>query len=396
VRRIMVLLLRAPVELVSDLIFYAISWFERLRNIIKADENLLADGFKLWDRLAGQVYGDARLAALGNESNVDIISAALSEPGGVLANFLVQLLSGRDLAQDAGVPDDIKPRLTVAAQSAGRSGLLARVIMAQRLAYLDHIDHRWTKDNLVGFFNWAKDGAQLLWRSRAFDNHPGLPRLFNLLKAPMLEAFQRADFSHGGAQGLIGLLLAALINKKPGEGDTYSIEGMEIRRALAATSADTRKTTAWLLTNWLKEREEGHEGDGTADNRWGERYGAIFKAIWPLEATLRDPETSQQLIWMAQECDTCFPNAVDAVVGSIVPMRLYEVAIEFQLDAKSSLLAKYPLHFVKLLDAAIDPSVYPVPHDLGSVLAELVKAKSDVVDIEAYRRLSGAWRLRQA
>jgi hypothetical protein len=216
------------------------------------------------------------------------------------------------------------------------------------------------------------------------------------LKVPLLEALQRADFSHGEAQDLIAQLLAALIMKKPGEAETCSIEGIEIRRVLAEASPDTRRTTAWLLTNWLRARDDPQQIDDTADKRWGERYGAIFKTIWPLGANLRDAETSRQLIWMAEACDMCFPDAVDAVVGFIVPMRMYGVSIDFQLPEKAALIEKHPLHFLKLLDAAIDPIAYPVPHDLGTILADLVRAKSDIIELEPYRRLLGAWKLRQA
>jgi hypothetical protein len=160
--RIVALLLRTPDELFSDSMYYVTNWLERQRATLAIDEALLSDGFGLWDRLARQVFGDNRLPALDKEASADVIAATLSEPGGMLVEFLVQLLVERGLSQDAGLPGDIKPRATIAALSPGRSGLLARVSFARRLAYLDYIDHQWTKDHLIKFFSWTKKDAKFV------------------------------------------------------------------------------------------------------------------------------------------------------------------------------------------------------------------------------------------
>jgi len=60
------------------------------------------------------------------------------------------------------------------------------------------------------------------------------------------------------------------------------------------------------------------------------------------------------------------------------------------------LLQKYPRPFLRLLNAAIDPLLYRVPEDLGEVLEQIEVAEPASVDDDAFRRLTGAWKLRQA
>jgi hypothetical protein len=100
---------------------------------------------------------------------------------------------------------------------------------------------------------------------------------------------------------------------------------------------------------------------------------------------------------MAQECEGAFPDAVEAILDLIVPYELYQIAISLRLEDKHrEIVRQYPLAFVRLANALIDPAAFPVPNDLAAVLQECQAADPTVASDPAYVRLYGLRRLRNA
>jgi hypothetical protein len=60
------------------------------------------------------------------------------------------------------------------------------------------------------------------------------------------------------------------------------------------------------------------------------------------------------------------------------------------------LARQYPVAFVKLTNALIDPAVFPVPNDLAELLQDCVVANPAVESDPAYVRLYGLRRQRNA
>ncbi|HUO91404.1 MAG TPA: hypothetical protein VMU22_00705 [Rhizomicrobium sp.] len=387
----------APDELLKECIYFFSSWLSRQGKKAFEKVELRRNAFELWDRVAAIVYAQPPLDVLERDDKSDLFTSALNEPGGTLANVLLELLSAAKPKVDAGMPVDIRERATLAASSDGRSGLLARMIFASRLAYIDSIDHEWAAANMFRRLSWSEPDARHLWGARAYDGRPGMPRMFNALKADFLETFQRPDRSHDERQALVAQLLRALMWKDGESHPPYEIESYEVRRAFATAPSTTRQTAAWLFMNWLRAKDEGGVKGETPDVRWRGLIGKTFREVWPLDAKLRDPETSHRLIWLPLSCDTEFGDAVDFVVNLIVPMRLFQISVAFEFEkAGKILLQKYPRPFLRLLNAAIDPLLYRVPEDLGEVLEQIEVAEPASVDDDAFRRLTGAWKLRQA
>ena len=218
--------------------------------------------------------------------------------------------------------------------------------------------------------------------------------MFNLLKIALLNVLTRSDLAHDEGQSLVAQLLRAYIWREPGEKDSYQVEASEVRHAIANASPGTRQSTAWLFMHWLRARESNED---SPDKRWEEWVGETFRAVWPIDANLRDSHTSQQLLWMALSCDTCFPQAASYVENLILPMDVYQVSITFDFDKTGhALVGKHPKPFLRLLNVAIDPRTHPVPDDLGDVLAELETADPTIAREDAFRRLTGVWKMRQS
>jgi hypothetical protein len=144
----------------------------------------------------------------------------------------------------------------------------------------------------------------------------------------------------------------------------------------------------------------GEEGGEPADDkatRWRDVAGPLFAGIWPLDARLRSTDTSRNLVLMAEECEEAFPEAVDAILDLIVPYELHQLSTTLRLENKhSDLVRQFPLAFVKLVNALVDPTLFAVPGDLGSFLQECLAADPAIAEHPAYIRLNGLRRQRSA
>jgi len=390
--KILDLLLASPADLIERSADYVARWLERQRTILAGTPQLLQSALTLWDRVAATVYIDAA----DGEQKAKASRDAVSDPGGVLAEFLVQVVSAQQRAQDAGWPPELEQRATQAVQCTGSNGLMARTVFAMRLALLDYLDHDWVSRYLVSWFDWANEEAKPLWRARAYDNHPGLPRLFNQLKIPLLQAIRRPDIDHSDATNLLALMLRAYLHKDLEGGQTYEIDRIEIRRTLADASSDTRHAATWVLAHWIAPPKADQEAALTPDQMWRDRYGQFFRDVWPLEANLRDERTSQNLIRMAMACDECLADAVNAIIGFVVPFDMFDIGITLGLDDRPGFLETHPRPILDLLNAAIDSRVHMVPRDLMAKLEKIATVDTSLTDLASYNRLVGEWRRRQA
>ena len=97
------------------------------------------------------------------------------------------------------------------------------------------------------------------------------------------------------------------------------------------------------------------------------------------------------------ECEAAFPEGVEAILDVIVPYQLYQISHTLRLeDTHSELVRSYPLAFLKLANALIDPAAFTVPGDLAAFLQECLAADPNVASERSYIRLYGFRRQRNA
>jgi hypothetical protein len=106
--------------------------------------------------------------------------------------------------------------------------------------------------------------------------------------------------------------------------------------------------------------------------------GPLFQDTRPLDAALRTEVTARHLVLMALETGTAFPEAVEVILDLIVPYQLYGLSHSLRLEREhDQLVRQYPVAFVRLANALIDPSMFPVPTDLAQFLEECAAANPD-------------------
>jgi hypothetical protein len=267
------------------------------------------------------------------------------------------------------------------------------VYLVRALAYFDAIDPGWTEQHFWRRLSWDHPEALALWRSFAHSNI-GSARLFNALKAPTLAAFERNELSDNEFESVTSKLLSVGIWRQRGEAQEYDLTPAEIRRALTIGPSSVRRNVAWNLWRIMGE-EDGEPADRAA--RWRTVVGPLFANIWPLDARLRSADTTRNLVLMAQESEGAFPETVEAILDLIVPYELYQISISLKLETKhGELVRHFPRPFVRLVNALVDPEVFPVPSDLAELLQECVAADPTVADDPAYIRLFSLRRQRGA
>ena len=387
------LVLKMPEAPLRVLLPTVSSWLQKRRGVLSAlDQPGGARFLPVWDRLADLTYG-AQGDATNAEDGGDLSNESLSRPGGVLAGTLLDALSALKPERDSRLSADLKPRFDRLAAAVGRPGLLARVYLVRSLAYLDAIDPAWTEEHFWPRLSWDHPEGLALWRSYAH-GAIGSARLFNALKPATLAAFERKQLSDNEFQGLVSNLLSVGISHQRGEASEYNLTSAEIRRALTVGPSSARPNVAWNLWRIMGDAE-GEPADKAT--RWRDVVGPLFRDIWPLDARLRSKGTTRNLVLMAQECEGAFPEAVEAILDVIAPYELYHIAHSLRLEDKDRDLARrYPLAFVKLANALIDPAVFPVPNDLAALLHECLTANPAVANDPAYVRLYGLRRQRNA
>jgi hypothetical protein len=88
---------------------------------------------------------------------------------------------------------------------------------------------------------------------------------------------------------------------------------------------------------------------------------------------------------------------VEAILDVIVPYELYQLSHSLRLEDKhSEMVLQYPLAFLRLVNALIDPGAFHVPGDLAAFLQECAAADPTIVSGPAYTRLYGLRRQRNA
>ncbi len=257
---------------------------------------------------------------------------------------------------------------------------------------LHQVAPNWVSEQLLPLFNWSGDDAAFLWSARAHDSHfVGPPPLFNALKRPFMEAFERPGVSDHILRGLVDqLLFVALWRRRPKDA-AYDLTSAEIKRALSAAPAAIRHSAAWRFFDWI--RNEDDETPSPAE-RWRTDVGPLFQEVWPRAAAARDAEITQRLAWMAIEANDAFPEVVDVILDYLVPTDIHFIRIELRQDDGDGekLAARFPIAFLRLLDALVDPACSVVPRDLDETLRVCSVADPSVTTLPEYRRLNAAWR----
>lgn len=351
-------------------------WERAKRNVQPEATEIL----RAWDWLASAVYAPRDSDALQIAGMT--VDAAIASLGGMLAIALVVLMSKRSWGTDEGFNEPFRSRLDSVATSDSIAGLQGRMILVRDLAFLENADPAWVSRHFLPRLHWPHAEATPLWRARA--GCPiGRPSLITDLNDDFLEAARRA----GATENMPGLAynLVQVSRWAIDQRSTVSAPLLpKVRAALATASPKLRERTAWVF--WV--RMAGEKGE-TFDHaeRWRSEVGPLFDRIWPLDANVRDPDTSRNLVFMALECCDAFPEAVEAIRDVVMPYDVVTIAGWLQgQPSHREATTGHPRAFLWLLSAVLSVET-AAPPDLSAVLDECLAADPSVRSDPAFARL---------
>lgn len=318
----------------------------------------------------------------------------LNEDGGILAGILLDRMRSQWTKVWTRIPDEYAARFNLIVSATSRAAALARARLAWNTRFLFETDPDWTKQHLLPRFAWSDDEATLLWAARARDHDfVGPPELFNALKAPLLEAFERPTVANETLQGLVEQLLCVALWASRDHESKFVLSAPETKHALSICPRPIRHHAAWLLMRWLSPEKDETPAFSPGD-RWRKELGPLFVSIWPRDAAARDVETTKRLARMAMAAGDAFPDAVDSILEFIEPVEITPYFVELELgqeDSKRGLAAIHPKAFVRLLDGLLDVRVTKrFAEDFASALEKCVTAEPTVREMPEFRRLDAA------
>lgn len=362
------------------------SWLQAKRTVL-VKEGAANSYFAIWDRLAGIAYLEPGTIKPGEEK--DLMFEALNRSSGILAWTLLEHLGSTSPSRGAGL-GKLQGRFDTLMAANGRVGVVARLLLAESIAYLHQTDPLWTDANMVPRFDWSHGEAPYMWHGYA-RGHFGNAELFACLKGNLLLAFDRSELSDDDLDNLAGKLVSVAFWHQNSEGFEYAISSAEIKRAIATGAKSVRRHVSWQLWRSMMDKPADPTLRGL---HWTGFLKPIFESIWPLDARLREDESSQNLVKMAQESGTAFPDAVDTILDFVVPYKLHDLAHSVRLSWDlDGLIEKHPKAILLLIDALVDPAVHTPPRDIAKLLSDCEAHDPAVRSTESYRRLRAISRI---
>ncbi len=377
-------LLAMPDETVTVLLPPAASWLRDHEDALIGDQKL-EDSlyFSVWDRLGNFALSDAQEATEAAIETIDF-TRALNTTGGALAWSLLSAFGRQSPTTDSRITAPWEARFSKIARDQSDAGVNGRIMFAHALAFLDRVDPAWVLTNMIPRMSWGQPEAHNLLAATAQNGAPP-GRLFNVLKQLMFDAIRDGNISRSIIEALGQIFLAISLSKKL-EGNTDDrLSDAEFKRCLELGPEGFREWVAQRLNVYIK--VDGEQPDARSE-RWTKAAGPTFRAIWPLDARFRSVKISKSLVGAAVESGAAFGEAVEDILPLLVPFRM--PMIQLTLSARLStvsLLETQTKPFVHLLNGLVDPTVFPKPHDLGTILASCLKADSTVERDPAYKRL---------
>lgn len=386
-------MLAMPDTVLNELSHAIADWLRVHRKFLdNEDSGVDSRLWLLWDLLAERVFVND---TAGNPQAEDLITLALNLPGGVLACLLIDHLAASNPAPGAGL-GGLESRFNIVTRDDGEAGLLGRVHFASRIGYLHQTAPDWTNAEMLPRFRLENAEALAMWKANS-QEELGPADLFNSVKVPLLAVIPRPELSDSESGNLATRLLSVLVQHQAGSAVDYDLDPVEVRDLLAKGPARLREHFAWLLWRLQGDATEGQGIPADKAARWQKLVGPIFEQIWPLDARLRSEGTSENLVQLLLQTGEAFPDAVGAVVDVLGPYELYLIEHTFKLEAvHADLVERYPKAGIRLTNALVDPTLHPVPRDLGKLLDQCEQIAPEIVNDPMFLRLSGFRRLGSA
>lgn len=308
----------------------------------------------------------------------DPLTAALNHPVGDVTEGLLQWWF-RTKPQDA---QGLEPQLRmvfsrlcdaeVAPFSHGRVWLAARAIALFR------VDPEWTKSNLLPFFDWNRQAAEVVgvWSGFLMSARLYLP-FIDEIKVPFLDtAGQYDQLGERGSHYALLLLQAALA-------ETEIFSKQDIAEATGRLPNDGLQHTARLIAQML--RAAGAE----RGEFWNTRVRPYFEEIWPNSREPRDEMVHARVAEVCVAAEESFPDALATLKHWLLALGAHSFPVTYLQE--SGICEEQPERALDFLDRVVDTGYQFAPTKLKSCLDEIEGADASLRDDPRFISLLQYW-----
>ena len=372
-----------------ELRFSISGWIERNFVALYMDSPDLA--WRLWDALFNALarggeeatqsgIGETRQAGIVLKQSRKTIGHAINAPVGNMLQPLMSILDDLKLNKSQGLPLAIRTRFLAALGAPGEGADHAALIIFRSLAYLEHVDPRFTQEDLLPAFDPENALSEAAWGGFLSGQSLVSVALFRRLKASFFTAFERADewlWNESNYAQLAEFLIAMSLQPR---GAYLTLE--DARRALQTGGPIAGEGVLQALL-----RRSG------GDNAWRDIRTFIVGA-WPKELRFRTPEIVRRLAQVAIEAGDDFPAALRTIRPFLAPVTdlRFLVSQLGRATAGPGLATQFPREALQLLDTLIEKEPKTLPYELDLRVKEIASASPELCQTFCWSRLKAITR----
>lgn len=237
----------------------------------------------------------------------DVLTRALNDPSGKLAQAALVRLAKHNPRQPAGIPSPVQRyfrELGVA-----KWAHLGRVILMSNVNRLFLIDPDWVRAALVPRLQPRNcEEAVGLWCGFAWSASIG-PSLLSVIKDEFLAAVVEFERCGNVGENLVNLLVQISLTPKP-----FPISDIDCRQALRQLS----EKGLCIVIEWMRSRLVTSEDAASA---WRNRIRPWLERYWPASVAGATDRLSVAIVRLVVEAEDAYGDAAQWALGQVVPLR---------------------------------------------------------------------------
>lgn len=309
------------------------------------------------------------------EAGYELISQAINSPSGKLARLVINRFGPDWKDQPEAERQLITQRFEQMLASASNAGTLSRAVIVEFINWLNitlpdlvdrHILPALNADTNEGFAL----RSVLVGLSRGHG-----ATLRKKLATPTLRAIQEFRGKGPTAENTASrLLLLARDDLKSAAGVPVVLAPGEARSVLASATPEVRAAAAEVLADWIEDRNGPHPHEA-----WRDDLSKIFGSVWPADKKSLTTAASISLSKLALSAGEAFPEALDAILPYIKPIRDDWPSLYFAAREEAApTIQRHPRQTLSLLWALLKPADYGQSNELTKVLDRIQAADASL------------------
>jgi hypothetical protein len=297
--------------------------------------------------------------------------------------------------------DSLRAMRDVAAETSGRSGLIARHRMVEAIRRFRVADPEWVVDHLLQPLQEDTTEALALWRAVARQTH--FREMLEIVGEQMAERAIDLRLDRETRKSLVWSVTLEVLHAFR-EDRAPVIPVARIQQMLRSVDDEVRARGAETVQRFVSDLSAGGDrqpNSQTPESLFANAARPFLNQVWPHERSYATPGVAHAFANLPAVCGEAFAEAVDVIERFLVPFECWSM-LDYGLygdEEGRAKLSKIDTRqkaeaLLRLLDRTIgtaEGSIVPI--DLGSALEQVRTVAPQLVETQRFRRLTTLTRL---